>query len=138
METVNVDTTAETLQSKRSPTTHKDVQNAFHEGGVEEIRRLYAEKLVSAAVINRAANELSSRNVDGLEELNELVSEIAPKRTGRRGKQAPTAGETRSYKAQQVKGSGPFMRLPLDTLGLNKGEQVSVSFTDKQIVVTRG
>lgn len=138
METVNVTTTAETQKSKRPSTTHKDVQNAFHEGGVEEVRRLYAENLVSAVVISRAANELASRNVEGVSALNELVSEIAPKHAGRRGKQAPTVGETRGYKAQAVKNSGPFMRLPLDTLGIGKGDKVNVKFDNDQIVVTRG
>jgi hypothetical protein len=46
-----------------------------------------------------------------------------------RGRGVPVAGETRSYKTQQVGTDGdPFIRLPISALGVKKGDVVTVEF----------
>jgi hypothetical protein len=52
-----------------------------------------------------------------------------------RGRAGPTAGEERVYKAQCIKEGEPFLRLPLSTLGVGKGDHVRVRFDGRQIVV---
>lgn len=129
--------------ANRTPhVSHKDIQLTFLDEGLEGVRQRFAEGQVSAKVIARAVDELGNRNGVSDTDLNALrgfVTEItpAPKLAGRRGKQPPAVGETRTYKAQQVKTGGPFLRLTLDTLGIAKGDPVEVSFEENRIVVTR-
>lgn len=142
MDTINNENNDIVEVAHNNLVSHKDIQLAFLDEGLEGVRQRFAEGLVSAKVINRAAQELSNRNgvsENDLNALNAFVNEItpAPAVPGRRGKQPPTIGETRTYKAQQVKNGGPFLRLNLETLGINKGEPVAVSFENGRIVVTR-
>jgi hypothetical protein len=53
----------------------------------------------------------------------------------KRGKFAPTVGETRVYNVQQINSDPSFIRLPLSSLSLKKGAKVRVDFEDGEIVV---
>jgi hypothetical protein len=88
----------------------------------------------SKATIRRALRELeaSGRNVEPLERwVTEHLGGSG------RGRSAPSPGETRSYKAQQVKTGGPFLRLPLDVLGVKKAGVIRVRFERDQIIVAK-
>jgi len=138
----NVNETVET-EVKVAVLSHKDVQLAFLGDGLDGVRNLYKTGAVSAAVIARAAREVANNKGTTPEALEALVSfaeEITPVKTGngRRGKQPPSVGQTRTYKAQSVKGSTPFIRLNLDTLNVLKGAEMKVTFQDANtIVVTK-
>lgn len=51
-----------------------------------------------------------------------------------RGRSAPEAGDERLYRVQVVQ-DAPFIRLPMSSLGLSRGDTVKVTFEDKQILV---
>ena len=63
-----------------------------------------------------------------------VATHIGPIGRSRRG---PNPGDVRSYKVQQVKGSGPFLRLPLDCLGVEKGGVIWVRVDGERIVVSK-
>ncbi|MES2503971.1 MAG: hypothetical protein V4534_03750 [Myxococcota bacterium] len=121
-------------RKKRSTVSFKDIQIAYLMDGVNSIARLHKEGKASGITIRRALTNLkeSGREVAGLEKwIRENLG------TGIRGRTAPTPGQERIYRAQQIKTSGPFLRLPLAALQIDKGEVVSVVFQKDQIVVKK-
>ena len=124
-----------TKRKKRTLVSYKDVQLAYLLDGIGAVERLWRDGSVSKPTIRRAVKKLQESHED-VTELERWVAEnIGP--IGR-GRAAPQAGETRTYKAQQIKsGGGPFLRLPLDPLGVARGKSVRVSFERDRIVVTR-
>ena len=119
---------------KRTLVSYKDVQLAFLLDGVPAVERQWSNGNVSKQTIRRAVKKLQESDED-VAELERWVAEhIGPIGLGR---SAPQPGETRSYKAQQIKNGGPFLRLPLDSLGVRKGKIVRVLFEKDRIVVTK-
>ena len=121
-------------RKKRSTVSFKDIQIAYLMDGVKSIAKLHKEGKASNITIRRALTNLkdSGREVAGLESwIRENLG------TGVRGRTAPTPGQERIYRAQQIKTSGPFLRLPLAALKIDKGEVVSVSFQKGQIIVKK-
>lgn len=119
---------------KRSTFSFKDVQIAYLMNGLPSIEAIHREGSVSSATIRRALTQLRTggREVTSLEK---WISDNLG--MGIRGRAAPQAGQERVYRAQQIKTSGPFLRLPLGALSVNKGEVVSVRFEKDRIVVKK-
>jgi hypothetical protein len=119
--------------NKRKVISFKDVQIAYLLDGLDGVERLLKGHKAPAGVLKRALRELKSQGSD----TRELESYVAEKfgSTGR-GRSVPQVGEERRYKAQQIKSGAPFLRLPLNTLGVRKGKQVRVRFEDDKIVVS--
>jgi len=119
---------------KRSTVSFKDVQIAYLMNGIPSVERLHKDGQASTATIRRALAQLRS----GGREVNTLEKWIQDNLgIGVRGRAAPQAGQERVYRAQQIKTSGPFLRLPLGALSVNKGEVVSVKFERGRIVVKK-
>lgn len=124
----------------KSLTNFKDVQIRYMSEGIDGVRTMHGEvegglsKAVLWAAINKmpGATDTEALRAFAVECHGELSQ------GGGRGRAAPTVGSSRSYKAQQIKDGGPFLRLPLDTLGAQKGQGVDVNFEDGRIVVTLG
>lgn len=55
-----------------------------------------------------------------------------------RGRGVPSEGSTRSYRAQQLGKSEPFIRLPVGALGVVKSQAVTVVFLTGKIEVRAG
>jgi len=121
------------VKKRRVLVSYKDIQLAFLLEGIKAVERLWATGNVSKATLRRALKKLhdAGENVADLERW--VADSIGP--VGR-GRAAPQKGETRSYKAQQIKDGGPFLRLPLDSLGIQKGRVLRVTFEDDRIVVS--
>lgn len=119
---------------KRSTLSFKDVQIAYLMNGVPSIEKLHKDGKASTSTIRRALSHLRS----GGREVTTLESWIQENLgIGVRGRAAPQAGQERVYRAQQIKTSGPFLRLPLSALSINKGEVVSVHFEKDRIIVKK-
>jgi hypothetical protein len=102
--------------------------------GLPSIEAIHKEGNASSATIRRALTQLRTggREVTSLEKwIHDNLG------MGVRGRAAPQAGQERVYRAQQIKTSGPFLRLPLGALSVNKGEVVSVRFEKDRIVVKK-
>lgn len=118
----------------RNLVSFKDVQIAYLMEGTDGVEKLMDAGQVSKPTIRRALkkfHETGNTPVDFERWVAERVGPIG------RGRSAPSIGETRSYKVQQIKNTGPFLRLPLDSLEIPKGGVVRVRFEGDQIVVTR-
>jgi hypothetical protein len=111
----------------------KDVEIAFLLDGINGVERLIKGRKNPGAVVKRALRDLKTQGTD-VRALEEFVAERFGS-TGR-GRSVPQVGEERRYKAQQIKNGAPFLRLPLNTLGIKKGRPVRVRFEDGRIVVS--
>lgn len=123
-----------TRRKKRTLVSYKDVQLAYLLEGVDAVDRLWRAGNVSKATVRRAVKKLQEANEEVAALERWVVEQVGP--IGR-GRTAPQPGETRSYRAQQIGGGGPFLRLPLDSLGVKKTDSVRVLFEGERIIVTR-
>ena len=121
-------------EHERNLVSFKDVQIAFLMEGVNGVQKLVSDGKVSKPTIRRALRKFHEQGNTPVDFERWVAENVGP--IGR-GRSAPSVGETRSYKVQQIKNTGPFLRLPLDSLGINKGGVVRVKFEDGKIVVTR-
>ncbi len=122
------------MLDKKSVKSFKDVQISYLMEGLPAIEKMYANGLASKTTLRKALKKLqeSGQDVKALEEwvIEQFGASV-------RGRSSPMAGETRTYRAQQVTGSGPFLRLPLDVLGIQKGELVRVKFGETEVTVSK-
>jgi hypothetical protein len=123
-----------TRKKKRTLVSYKDVQLAYLLDGVQAVDKQWRSGNVSKSTVRRAVKRLQEANEEVAALERWVVENVGP--IGR-GRSAPQAGETRSYKAQQIGDGGPFLRLPLDSLGVKKTDFVRVHFEDERIIVTR-
>jgi hypothetical protein len=92
---------------------------------------------IASATFDKAV-ELVSADPAKASALAALGDELHPAGTGERGRPAPMLGASRKYRAQQVGDDGDvFIRLPVSLLGLQKGQDVTVTFGHDGITVTR-
>jgi hypothetical protein len=114
----------------------KDLEIAFLAQGTRGVVPLLQRSRRRAREsIWRAIDDLKARGSDA-RELERFANEHYPQAT--RGRFPPAAGETRNYRAQQITTGGPFLRLPLTSLGVGKGDVTRVLFERDRIIVTRG
>ena len=125
---------SEKKSTDRNLVSFKDVQIAYLMEGIEGVEKLMESGQVSKPTIRRALKKFHETGTVPAEFERWVAERVGP--IGR-GRSAPTIGETRSYKVQQIKNAGPFLRLPLDSLHIDKGAVVRVRFEDDRIVVTK-
>lgn len=121
-------------RKRRSAVSFKDVQIAYLCSGIMPIEQMYNGRLASVNTLRRALNHLKTNGspVDTFEKW--FHENFGP---GSRGRAAPQAGQERIYRAQQIKTSGTFLRLPLAALAIAKGDVVTVKFERDRIVVKK-
>lgn len=113
--------------------SYKDVQIVFLSDGIGKIEKFLKGGLISVPSLRKAAeNFVATKNKNG-QVLVDFVEARFP--AGERGRKSPESGDSRAYKAQQIKDGALFIRLPVDTLVDEKGGLVSVVFEDGKIVV---
>lgn len=111
---------------------YKDVQIEYLLKGISGVNAMVEEKRVSKKHVKMALKALqtSGRDVTSLEKwVRENVGPIGS------GRGSPVKGESRNYRAQQLRNSGPFIRLPVDSLSARKGHLINVFFEGDSIVV---
>lgn len=106
---------------------YKDLMVQFYSEGMEAVRNTVQSQGTSRAILDRLVQELSQRGAD-TGEVEALILEVYGEKGTGKGRTPPQNGQTRTYKAQQVKDQGVFVRGPLETLGVNKGELVNITF----------
>jgi len=121
-------------RKKRGTVSFKDVQIAYLCSGVGPIEQLYNKRLASVNTIRRAMHQLKT-NGSPVATLEQWFQENFG--AGLRGRTAPRPGQERIYRAQQIKTTGTFLRLPLGALAVGKGETVSVKFEKDRIVIKK-
>jgi hypothetical protein len=112
----------------------KDLSLAFLSSGLDGIRELSASKSTHKKAIQYLKE--TGRDVADYES---YLADVSVTRNGApnsgRGRPAPKVGSSRIYKAQKAPNTGPFIRLPLETIGCDKGQSVRVEFESDRIVV---
>lgn len=138
------------MKGKRRGKTesYKDVFMAYMINGVEGVEALAGN--VSSDTLWHAFQALEASGRDRTP-LKNYIEEQFPNSApgaggGGRGRTSPQVGETRPYKAQVLAKKDadgnvigeqePFLRLPLGSLGVERGGSVQASFQDGQIVIT--
>jgi hypothetical protein len=118
----------------RSAVSFKDVQIAYLCSGILPVEQMYNRHLASVNTIRRALHNLKT-NGSPVEPFEKWFHNNFG--AGIRGRAAPQAGQERIYRAQQIKTSGTFLRLPLTALSINKGDVVTVRFERDRIIVKK-
>ena len=113
---------------------YKDVQIAYLLNGLRGVQKLHGQEPLSKEVVKKAVKILRSlgKEPDDLAGWAQLEFKVK-----RKGRPAPKTGEVKSYKAQQIQGSGLFLRLPVDTLAAEKGAELEVRFERDRIEVRK-
>ena len=76
--------------------------------------------------------------IDELTLLGVNASSLAPLVSNeKRGRPAPRVGDSRTYSAQELNEKIPFVRVPLDTLGIKKTQKVRVHFDSDMIIISK-
>jgi len=128
---------------RKAPVTHKDLTMAYlmaggGQKGVDAISPLLANHTNVVDVLDKVIQSLTI-NGQSATELQDLSDEFAAANTpGVKGRKPVTSGQTRNYSVQQIGDDGDvFIRLPLSSLGLSKGERVSATFSANGVQVNR-
>lgn len=109
----------------------KDVQLAYIIDGIEGVTKL--SPVPGKKTLLQAINGLDAKGME-VGDLIEFTALNYPGGNGR-GRASIQVGDSRTYKVQAVKDGAVFLRLPLSTLNVEKGDTISVSFELGRIVV---
>ena len=139
--------TSTTVQDRKAPVTHKDLSLAYLMEGIGKVGEMLKDHSQPVMCLEKSIAFISEKNPDqDVSELSNLRDIFAASQsTGVRGRKAAQIGETRVFKAQQVKTrdaegnvklSDVFLRLNLSTFKANKGDAIRVTFNDGNCLVT--
>jgi len=113
------------MANRKGP-TYKDVMFTAVTAGLSAVQTLAEDNELSRQVLEKACAGLAATGQDVTKFAAYIVETHGEK--GERGVSAVENGETRTYKAQQVKDGAVHARIPLVTLGLEKGELADAVF----------
>ena len=119
--------------ARKSIVNAKDIIVALMCNGMSGVTTLFNDKGFTVATLDSAIDTLSG--TEHAASLTSFRSAYFAASNGVRGRKAAAIGDTRVYAVQEVKDTGAFIRLPVELLGLAKGDDVSVSFFKGRIVV---
>ena len=114
--------------------SYKDIQISYLSDGVAAVERLLKDGKASRGAVRKALDALRQQGAAAAT-LDDFVKTHIGQ--GRRGRSAPLVGTDRTYRAQKLATGSPFLRLPLEALGVKKGGLVTVRFERDRIIVTK-
>lgn len=114
--------------------SYKDIQISYLADGVGAVDKMLKDGRASRAAVRKALDALRHAGAPTAALDDFIKTHIGQ---GRRGRAAPLVGTERSYRAQKIEGGSPFLRLPLEALGVKKGGLVTVRFERDRIVVSK-
>ena len=114
--------------------SYKDIQIHYLADGVSAVEKLLNEGRASRAAIRKALDALRQQGAAAAT-LDDFVKTHIGQ--GRRGRTAPLVGTDRTYRAQKLATGSPFVRLPLEAIGVKKGGLVTVLFERDRIIVSK-
>jgi len=120
------------MAKKKKPSWKDVIVELKSPGGLANVAELGA----SRPVLREAMRQLETRGED-FSDLEDWCKRTHGFGLHNRGKRVPVAGDERVYKVQGYPDGAPYAKTPLNTLGLEKGAQVKVTFGDDQIVLSR-
>ena len=114
--------------------SYKDIQIAYLADGVGAVEKLLNEEKASRAAVRKALEALRQQGAAAATLDDFVKTHIG---AGRRGRSAPLVGTDRTNRAQKLATGSPFVRLPLESLGVKKGGVVTVRFERDRIIVSK-
>jgi len=114
------------MANRKGP-SYKDVAFAHVTSGMDAVRKMTDDNTLSRSVLENALANLVDAKQD-VAEFAAFIVETHGAKGEKRGVTPPQNGDSRQYKAQQVKDGAVHARIPLNTLGLEKGELVDATF----------
>lgn len=134
--TENTETTEKTRKPRSKGPSSKDLEIEFFCNGIEGIRALIVANDTPRSLVERAEKALREGKGKDTAAFQALIVEVYGEKAsgggGGPGRAAPKTGDTLSYKAQQPKNGGVGLRVPLNTLGSEKGDLCRVSFMEDE------
>lgn len=110
--------------TRKSRVTKHDVLTTFLLSGVDDVMAMLEGHSNPGKCIDDAVELIQQKNSKAdVSELQQLRETFRSSGAGRGAVGLASAGE-KLYIAQQVKDGVPFIRLPLDALGVQKGQKV--------------
>ena len=119
--------------ARKSIVNAKDIIVAMMCNGMAGVTALFNDKGFTVATLDSAIDTLSG--TEHSVSLSQFRAANFAASNGVRGRKAAAIGDTRVYAVQEVKDTGAFIRLPVELLGLAKGDDVNVTFYKGRIVV---
>jgi hypothetical protein len=117
-------------KTRKTPVTHQTLTIAALMG--KDLGPMLVGHTDPVAVLDKVIRTVKTDadRPDLVESLDELRQKFidAKGEPGQKGRKAPSAGEVRGYRVQKIKDGDLFIRLPVDLLGMSKGDEVFVSF----------
>jgi hypothetical protein len=127
---------------RKAPVTHNNLLSAYllaggGSTGCDKVSLMLVNHTKPVETLERVIGALTDAGQDAeeLSALRDIFS--AAKSNGVKGRKPPKTGDTKLYSVQQVEDGDMFIRLPLGTLRVEKGEKISVCFTAGEITVTK-
>ena len=125
--------------SRKAPVTHKDLMITYLIEGPDALNPMLTDHTDPVGVLERMIGGLQSKNLDAgdLIILRDHFAEI--RQVGSPGRKSPETGDTRVYTVQQPGEDGDlFVRIPLGTLDVKRGEKVLAEFGETGILIRKG
>lgn len=123
------------MSTRKTSVFAKDIVLALVMGGDRAVINLYNNSGFTAKTMDNAIALVADNNSEHASSLTALRGELFPASTGQRGRRPAQVGDVRSYSVQEVGNTGAFLRLPVELLGLAKGDTAYVTFENGAIVV---
>jgi len=120
-----------TVRLRRKDVYQKDVQILYLSHGAAAVEDLLRKDKVKILTVRRALDGLKENGVEAAP-LEELLRKMYV-----RGPPTPVSGTARTYRVQQTARTLPFIRIPLNVLGVGKSDEVTVRFEDGVITITK-
>lgn len=121
---------------RKAPVTHKDLMISYLIDGVDGINPLLADHSDAVSVLERMIWTLDQKKQDASELRSLQAFYESLQDVGSPGRRPVKVGDSREYTVQQSGDDGEcFMRVPLGTLKVKRGDKILGTFNDGEITI---
>lgn len=123
-------------KARKQSVTHSALTIAYMLNGANALDPMLVGHTDPVKALDRVIETLEKNGKDPEDLRAKRAIFAASRSTGVKGRKPAKAGDLRPYSVQKVGEDGDcFIRLPLGTLGVRKGDKVNVAFEDGEIRV---
>lgn len=121
--------------ARKEAVNYRDVAMQYLIHGADAVLDLHRAKGISEQTFTRAIDYLPAAQREGLDQLR---GEILPPDAVARGRRGVEIGAVRTYAVQRTgtTGDDAWIKVPVHTLGAQRGHVITATFRDGEIVLT--
>ena len=122
--------------TRKKIVTHKDLTLQYMMNGIDAIRPLLTESNDPVGQLDKVIETLKDGDQDTkeLEALRDYFNDLSG--VGQPGRRPVSVGDSREYTVQQQGEDGDlFVRIPVNTLGVQRGQKILASFAENKIMI---